>query len=64
MSYTAVNDDEYTQAADIINDYIKEIGFKFNVTKDDINSVREKFVNKYDYKKLKDLSGEALLSRV
>lgn len=73
MSDTSVNDveedesladNEYQRAAQIIKDHIKETGFEIPSTKDEINASREKFISRYDYRKLASLSGTELLNSV
>ena len=56
--------DEYTHAAKIIKNHLTESGFEIPVTKEQIESAREEFVSRFNYKLLSSLSDEELLSRV
>lgn len=64
MAQDNTEEDEYSRAAKIIKDHITESGFEIPVTKEQIESAREEFVSRFNYKLLSSLSDEELLSRV
>lgn len=56
--------DEYERAAYILKDYMTATGFKMPISRASINSVRKKFMKRYDYKILSALTDDKLLSYV
>lgn len=56
--------DEYKCAAKIVTDHMQEVGLQFDVTTEELDSIREEFLSKYSPEKLLSLTDEKLLKTI